>query len=365
MAKIINISDIDALMKSECTIDRNDIEYYDVREDPFELYGFYDPKGQSVFRRLPEDVSKATNSGVESLSKCTAGGRVRFSTDSDCVVIRAKEPRIHRMYHATLQMSAGFDIYIDDPDSGESVFYDVFKPSYNMTDNFTYMVKFESKEMRFITINYPLYGEVSDLYIGVCQGSYIGKGACYRNKKPVVFYGSSITQGGCASRSGISYTSIISRRLNIDFLNLGFSGSGRAEDAIVDYMSGLEMSVFVSDYDHNAPNIEYLHSTNYRMYEKIRAKHPEIPYIMISRPDFSKNNLKLADSILRRQIIVDDFHRAYIRNGDKNVYFIDGESFFNSKYADCTTVDDTHPTDYGMVCMANTIGNVLKKLEIK
>ena len=365
MARIIDISEIDSRMKSECTIDRNDIEYYDVREDPFELYGFYDPKGQSVFRRLPEDVSKATSHGVDSLSKCTAGGRVRFSTDSDCVVIRAKEPRIHRMHHATLQMSAGFDLYIDNPDSGESVFYDVFKPPYNMTDNFTYMVKFESKKMRYITINYPLYGEVSELYIGLCRGACLGNGARYRNKKPAVFYGSSITQGGCASRSGTSYTAIISRRLNIDYLNLGFSGSGKAEDAIVDYMADLKMSVFISDYDHNAPNTEHLRSTNYKMYEKIRTKHPDIPYVMISRPDFSKNESKVTDSILRRQIIIEDFYRAYIENGDKNVYFIDGEGFFNSEYADCATVDDTHPADYGMVCMADTIGNVLKKLDIK
>ena len=365
MAKGMDIAEIDFRMRGASNITRDDIVYYNVKEAPFELYGFYDPKGQDVFKRMPDGIAEATSKGVASLYKCTAGGRVRFSTDSDCIVIRAKLPRISRMYHTTLMMSAGFDLYIDDPVSGESEFYDIFKPPYDIVDNFTSMVNFPDRRTRYITINFPLYGEVSELVIGVCRGATLGEGAKYRNKKPVVFYGSSITQGACASRAGISYTSIISRRLNIDYTNLGFSGNGKAEDVIVDYMSGLDMSVFVSDYDHNAPNVEYLKATHYKMYEKIREKNPDIPYVMITRPDFYKNAGKRDDSVNRRRVVLESFHKAYDQNGDKNVYFIDGEGFFNGTYADCCLVDDTHPSDYGMVCMADTIGSVLKKLEIK
>ncbi|MBQ8850133.1 MAG: hypothetical protein IJ011_07380 [Clostridia bacterium] len=365
MAKPIDISELDFRMKGASAIKRDDVVYYDVKEAPFELYGFYDPKGQDVFKRIPDDVAEATSVGVAGLYKCTAGGRVRFSTDSDCVVIRAKEPHIHRMYHATLQMSAGFDMYIDDPASGESVFYDIFKPPYDMTDNFTAMVTFHSKETRYITINFPLYGEVGELSIGLCEGATVEEGAKYINEHPVVFYGSSITQGGCASRSGIAYEAIVSRRLNIDYINLGFSGNGKAEDAIVEYMTGLDMSVFVADYDHNAPNVEYLAATHYKMYERIREAKPDIPYVMISRPDFLKRGTDMRDSVLRRRVVLDSFHKAYIENGDRNVYFIDGEGFFNGEFADCATVDGTHPNDYGMVCMANTIGNALRKLKIR
>ena len=365
MAKVIDIAELDFRMKGTSSIKRDDIVYYDVKEEPFELYGFYDPKGQDVFKRIPDEVAEATSAGVVGLYKCTAGGRVRFSTDSDCIVIRAKLPSIHRMYHATLQMSAGFDLYLDDPTSGSSVFYDIFKPPYDMVDNYTSIINFGSRETRYVTINFPLYGEVSSLSVGLCEGATVGGGARYRNEKPVVFYGSSITQGGCATRSGLAYEAIISRRLNIDYINLGFSGNGKAEDAIVEYMSGLDMSVYVADYDHNAPNVEYLRETHYKMYEKIRAAQPDVPYVMISRPDFVKNEAKVTSSILRRQVVLDSFHRAYIENGDRNVYFIDGDGFFNGEYADCCTIDDTHPTDYGMVCMADTIGNVLRKIEIK
>ena len=364
MARLLDISELDFRMKGASAIKRDDIVYYSVKEAPFRLYGFYNPTTEDCFKRLPDDVAEATSPGVASLYKCTAGGRVRFSTDSDCIVIRAKLPHIHRMYHATLQMSAGFDLYLDDPVSGRSVFYDIFKPPYDMTDNYTAIVNFKNRDTKYVTINFPLYGQVSELSVGLCDGATLGKGATYRNEKPVIFYGSSITQGGCASRSGIAYPAIISRRLNINYVNLGFSGNGKAEESIVKYMAGLDASVFVSDYDHNAPDTEYLRNTHFRMYEMIRAVKPEIPYVMISRPDFSKNEEKRKHSILCRQVILDSFHKAYAELGDKNVYFIDGESFFNGEYADCATVDDTHPTDYGMVCMADTIGNVLRKIDI-
>ena len=365
MAKTIDIAELDFRMRGTSAINRDDIVYYDIKNAPFELYGFYDPKGQNVYKRLPDSVAEATSKGVAGLYKCTAGGRVRFSTDSDCVVIRAKLPTIRRMYHCTLQMCAGFDLYLDDPETGESTFYDIFKPPYDMTDNYTSIIKFSDRRTRYVTIYFPLYGEVSDLSIGLCEGATIGEGAKYRNKKPVIFYGSSITQGACATRPGIAFSAIISRRLNIDYINLGFSGNGKAEDAIVEYMSGLDMSVFVSDYDHNAPTPEYLEATHYKMYERIREAQPNIPYVMITRPDFHKNENKTTASVLRRKVVLDSFHKAYVENGDRNVYFIDGEGFFNNEYFDCCVVDDTHPSDYGMVCMADTIGSVLKRLEIK
>lgn len=362
MATITDISQLDHLMAAASSVKRDDLEFYNVKDAPFELYGFYDPKNQNVFKRLPDEVAAATSKGVFGLYKCTAGGRVRFSTDSDCVVINVREPRIHRMYHATLMMSAGFDMYLDDPEAGTSVFYDIFKPPYNMTDSFTSIISFPDRKKRYLTVNFPLYGEVSEMYIGLCKGASIDEGAKYAHQKPIVFYGSSITQGGCASRSGIAYTSIVASALNSDHLNLGFSGNGKAEDAIVEYMSGLDMSVFVCDYDHNAPNVEYLRNTHYKMYEKIRAANPTIPYVMISRPDFVKRGNDISDSVNRRNVILDSFHKARVENNDQNVYFIDGEVFFNNEFIDCTTVDGTHPADYGMVCMAQRIGSVLKNI---
>ncbi len=349
-------------MGSSVQAEEAGLRYYDIKEEPFRIYGLYRPCSEDAFKRLPDEVARATSEGVEGLYRCTAGGRVRFCTDSERISIRAKFSKIYRSYHTTLLMTAGFDLFIDDPNTGESVFYGVFDPPYALEDGYTATVKFPDRKKRYITINFPLYSELTELQIGLAKDAEVGEGALYRNKKPVVFYGSSITQGACATRPGNSYESVISRRLNIDYINLGFSGNCKAEDAIVDYMSGLDMSVFVSDYDHNTPNVEHLEATHFRMYEKIRAVHPSIPYVMVSLPDFSRNR---ENSAARRRIILDSFHRGYLERGDKNLYFVDGEGFFNGEYADCCTADNVHPTDFGMVKMADTIGNVLRKLEIE
>ena len=364
MAKSIDISKIDANLASYDKISEPDVKYFDVREEPFQIYGLYDPKGQTQFKRMPDDVAKATNPGVVTLYTNTAGGRVRFSTDSQYVVIKALMPTVTLFGHMTRLGVHGFDMYIDDPKTGRSSFYGSYIPPKDIVDGYEGIIKFQTKETRHITLNLPLYNDLTALYIGLAEGSYIGGGAKYANELPVVFYGSSITQGGCASRPGNCYQNMISRRLNMHYINLGFSGSGKAEDVIVDYMAGLEMSAFVSDYDHNAPTPEYLAATHYKMYEKIRAAHPDIPYIMITRPDFHKSKQSgIDDSIARRDIIMDSFRKARAA-GDKNVYFIDGESFFAGELEDSCTVDGCHPNDLGFSKMADVIGNCLCKLKL-
>ncbi len=365
MAKKIDISKIDANFASRDVIAEENAVFYDVREEPFRLYGFYGARTEDRFKRLPDDVAYATNNGVKSLYTNTAGGRVRFSTDSNYVIIRALMPTVTEFSHMTRLGVRGFDLYIDDPESGRSSFYGSYLPPKEISDGFEGIIKFKSKAMRYITINFPLYNDVTSLFLGLESEAKVSEGAKYANELPVVFYGSSITQGGCASRPGNCYQNIISRRLNMDYTNLGFSGSGKAEDAIVEYMSGLEMSIFVSDYDHNAPNPEYLKATHYRMYERIRAKQPDLPYVMISRPDFHKPHEEgLAESRARRDTIRQSYERA-IANGDKNVYFIDGESFFAGELCDSCTVDGCHPNDLGFSKMAEVIGNCLWRIGIK
>ena len=174
---------------------------------------------------------------------------------------------------------------------------------------------------------------------------------------PVVFYGSSITHGACASRPGRAYEAIISRKYDLNYTCLGFSGACKAEKAIVEYMATLQMSAFVSDYDHNAPTHEHLANTHHYLYETIREKHPEIPYFMITRPNFYFNE----DCIGRRDIIMKSYLDARAK-GDKNVYFIDGSAFFNGQSASDLTLDMTHPNDEGFCRMADYIGDVIAKV---
>jgi lysophospholipase L1-like esterase len=126
------------------------------------------------------------------------------------------------------------------------------------------------------------------------------------------------------------------------------------------YLASLKMSVFVSDYDHNAPTPEYLHDTHLRLYQIFREKQPDTPYLIISKPDYRSVNSQ-DRNIKRREIIVDTYRYAR-DHGDTNVYYIDGSSFFRGPYAESATVDGCHPNDLGFALMADAIESELRMI---
>ena len=329
--------------------------FYNVKEAPISIHGLYEPVSEGQFQRIPQALAQTLGGWMPGLARNTAGGRVRFKTNSGRMVIRAVTKHKGQMFHATPLMEAGFDVYVA-KNSGAQ-FAGATKPEFRLREegyDDTFWFPAGDKE---ITINFPLYGEVYDLQIGLERDATLEAHRPYRYEKPIVYYGSSITQGGCASRPGTAYQAIISRKYDCDYINLGFSGSARAEDPIVDFMADLEMSAFVSDYDHNAPDVEYLQKTHHRMYEKIREKNPDIPYFMVTKPDFAFRDEDRA----RRRVIMESYIEA-CKKGDKNVYFIDGSAFFNGvDIGDCT-VDFCHPTDDGFARMAAYMGDVIAKV---
>ena len=365
MGNHMDIAKIDQNLSVQTTLKESDICFYDGRKDPFDVYGFYDYRNEPDFKRLPDEVAKSVNPGVALLYLNTAGGRVRFSTDSQYVAIHAEMSGIGRMPHIPLTGSAGFDLYVDDPETGVSRYYKTFVPPYDMKDGFDSILKFKTRQLHHFTIHFPTYSNVKNLFVGLQQDAKLGHGVKYLALKPIVYYGSSITQGGCCSRPGNAYQNVISRRLHIDHINLGFSGNGKAEDTIIEYLAELEMSAFVSDYDHNAPNVEHLQKTHCKLYQRIREKHPDLPYIIVSRPDFDGGfdygyNYGHNDSIARRNVIYETYRFAY-QSGDRNVYFVDGESIFRGQCLDMCTVDGCHPNDMGFSLMASAIGNELER----
>lgn len=337
-------------------INKPDVKLYDVRKPPFALYGFYCPQTEAQFKRLPDEVAASISPKIESLSLNTAGGRVRFSTDSEYVAIRAEMPVMTQMPHMPLCGSAGFDLYIDDPESGHSRYRKTFMPLTNDADGFESVVSFSDRKMRYITIHFPLYSYVTNLFIGLQEDAALGEGLHYRKELPIVYYGSSITQGGCASRPGNAYENMISRNLQLDHINLGFSGNCCGEEAMANYIASIPMLAFVSDYDHNALNPQRLRETHQRLYDIIRSKHPDIPYIMISRPSFEGN---VCNSRLMREVILDTLRHAR-EMGDDNVWYIDGPSIFRGRFTDACTVDGTHPNDLGFALFAEKVEDELR-----
>lgn len=347
-----NISEIDKNFKVRTSIEKDDISFYDIKESPFKIYGVFYENGK--FRRIPESVAKTVNDGVAGLHANTAGGRVRFVTDSSYVAIHAEMPFAGKMPHFAFTGSAGFDLYITE--NGKDRYFKSFIPPVNIEDGYESVIEFGNSDLKEITIDFPLYSDVSALYIGLENTAVIKEHTPYKNENPVVFYGSSITQGGCASRPGLSYESILSRRFDTDFINLGFSGSARGEDEIAGYIKNLNMSVFVYDYDHNAPTTEHLRKTHSKMFEIIRKSNPDLPVIMMSRPKFI-----LTYEEKERFEIVEKTYLDAKNNGDKNVYLIEGKALM-AEAGNEGTVDDCHPNDLGFFSMAKAIEKVLEKI---
>jgi len=354
----ISIDSLDKNFKVETRIERDGIVFYDALTPPFSLHGLIYENREYV--RMPDSVAEKTSGpttrpgSVRALSKNTAGGRLRFITDSPYIAIKARVPKFNRMPHMPLTGQCGFDLYTGR--GKEARYRGSFIPPVNLEDEFESVIDIAEEGEKEITINFPLYNGVLELYIGLKAECKLLPPISYKTDKPIVYYGSSITQGGCASRPGTCYQAIISRELDADHINLGFSGNAKAEDNIADYIASLPMSVFVYDYDHNAPSLEHYEATHERFFLRFREKQPKTPVVFVTRP-----KLYLTPAEKKRvEIARATFMRAE-KNGDKNVYFIEGSSLM-ALAGDNGTVDGTHPTDLGFYSMAEGMIPTLKKI---
>lgn len=353
----LSVGEVDSNLRVETSLNLPATDWRSAKSGAFQIYGLWQPFSDDVFRRIPESVATETSVGVTAMHSCTAGGRIRFRTDSSFIALKVGMPNPGLFSHMAVMGSAGFDLYLSDGTS--SRFTAVFTPPMEIHGGYESMVSLPGGHvMRDILLHMPLYSGVSELYIGLEAGAQLLPGSRYLDRDPIVFYGSSITQGGCASRPGSAYTNLISRILNMDHVNLGFSGSACGEPSIVRHMASLKMSAFVCDYDHNAPTPEHLEQTLWPLYAAIRTAHPDIPYLFISKPDFRRDP---ALNEKCRAVVRAAFDRAQAA-GDSRVAFVDGETLFDGPFYSECTVDTCHPTDLGFSRMAAVIGKQLADL---
>lgn len=352
------MKEIDKNMTVASEINEPDTVFYNVKNSPFALYGFAEKEIGKPFARMDSEVAKKVSEGVYKTNFWTAGGRVKFKTDSPYVVVSLTFPAVvaswPQMSHLAVK---GCDMYqrIDE----KEVFVGAFIPPLGSNEGYQQILRFNTEGLHDVTINMPTYASISEMHIGLHKDATVMEGSRYVNEKPVVFYGSSITQGGCMSRPGTIYENILSRKYNVDYVNLGFAGNARAEDAMAEYISNLDMSAFVYDYDYNTPSVNYLEKTHEKMFKVIREKNPTLPIIIMSAPSgFDKEYIKN-----RRDVIFKTYENAK-GNNDENVYFIDGLVLFE-KYGygwGEPTLEGVHPTDLGFDLIAKSIGEVLERL---
>ena len=344
-----NITDFDPNFKVETKLQQDGLRFYDPLIAPFVINGVYKEDGH--FRRMPDAAAAAVSPGVRNMAMHTAGGRVRFRTDSPYVAISTVfGDDLGKMPHFAFTGAIGYDLYVD------NVYRKTFVPPIDIDSTGYESICYIEGErrMREIIIHMPLYTKVKELYIGLDDSAAIEAPTSYVNDKPVVYYGSSNTQGGCASRPGMTYQSIISRRFHSDHINLGFSGSAKGEDAMIEYLASLDMGMFVCGYDQNAPTVEHLRDTHEKLFLAVRATHPDIPIILLTHPSLDPRG---GERDVRQHIIETTYYNA-IAAGDSNVYYLNSAAMMALCGSD-GTVDSSHPTDYGFASIAAAIGNLM------
>ena len=350
-----DISCIDSNFKIKSSLEKEGLHFYNAEEPPFRVYGVFRENGK--YRRMPEKTAEKISEGVYGLHAHTAGGRVRFVTDSSYVAIHAELGSVGRMPHFTLVGSAGFDLYVRE--NGREIYSGSFVPPYSMKNGFDGIVEFDGEGKREITINMPTYTEVCSLYIGLDEHAVIEAPSSYIGEKPIVYYGHSITQGGCVSRPGYVYSAILSRRLHRDFINLGFSGSAKGEAEMAEYLAGLDMELLVLDYDYNAPTPEFLRSTHEKMFRAVREANPTLPIVLLT----TTPKLHYAGDHGERVKIVYSTYRNALNRGDENVHFLDASTVCDESDGPVgATVEGSHLNDIGFQCLANALETVIKPL---
>lgn len=368
----MNISEIDKDLSVQYGLTEPDMVWHDIKQSPFRVHGVFYDSAKGEYLRMPADVAEATSKNVGKLNRHTSGGRVRFRTNSTYIAIHAVMNKRSLMAHMPLSGQAGFDVFrrLD----GKDTFFFTMVPPPTMSEDYSgYTTGHKTYgELTDYTVNFPLYDGVRELYIAIKKDAVLDFAAPFDIEGPVVYYGNSITQGGCASRPGNAYPAILSRRLNCDFVNLGFSGSGKGEQTVARHIATLDMSAFVLDYDSNANSVAELRETHYPFYKTVREAQPDIPIVIISHPTaLHAVHYELAcDPLLwgsydeRRAVIYETYERARL-DGDENVYFINGKDIFRGEEWDACTVDGTHPNDLGFyrfaISLEKVLGPALKK----
>ncbi|MBQ5761486.1 MAG: hypothetical protein IIW02_01565 [Clostridia bacterium] len=326
---------------------------YTIYDKPLKVYGipFFEENKKLV--RLPDElINKLPN--LSHLGRRCAGARVAFKTDSPSITVKVVLKTLSVYPGMSIYACQSVQVLLGERDN--CVHLGIVSPSDYETKVFQ-RTFFKTSELEQITLYFPRNEQVEMIEVIVEDGAIVTEPTPFKYSKPVVLYGSSITEGGFCCNGFNSYIAILSRWLDFDFYNLGFSGNARGELVMADYINTFDMGAFVYDYDHNAPTVEHLRNTHKPFFDRIRDVHPNIPILMMTRPCEVYNE----DMKSRREVVKATYDVA-INSGDKNVYFIDGETFYGDSDRNLCSIDTCHPNDIGFYRMACAMRPVLKKM---
>lgn len=330
------------------------LRWHDATRWDVEGRAWADSKRVRWFDRLPADAEKTVTKEVWDRSRPSTGMMLRFVTDATSIHVH------YRLLKADLGMAhmpptgvSGVDLYARDA-TGQWRWVMVVRPTAQEMQ--TEIVRDLTPGRREYALYLPLYNGVESLSIGVPAGAQF-EGLPAR-PKPIVFYGTSTTQGACASRPGMACTAILGRRLDRHVVNLGFSGNGRMDAAIGDLLIKIDAAAYVIDCVGNM-SLGDITVKCVALVKQLRAARPATP-IFLLEGDHSPNSwiqpsiLKMKDE---KNVALRSAFTKLQQEGTRELYYLSGTHFFGD---DSEGVVDGHPSDLGFMRQADAIEPALR-----
>ncbi len=335
--------------------------WYDIRLLGVEGQGWSGADLKAPFDRLPVRAEGKVPGSVWGLSHHAAGLAVRFVTSSPSVRVRwTVTSEALAMPHMPATGVSGVDLYarVD----GRWHWLAVGQPQKGRTHTQTLASGLPQGEREYL-LYLPLYNGVSSVEIGLPEGQTLRRAPerPAASRRPIVVYGTSITQGGCASRPGMVHTAILGRRLDRPVINLGFSGSGRMEPELAHLLAELDPAVYVLDCLPNltAAEVEARVEPFVRI---LRQARPATPIVLAEDRTYADAVLIAANrqrNLDSRAALRQAFDRL-VADGVPGLVYLDGAGQLGADGED--TVDGSHPTDLGFLRMADAFEPVLRPL---
>ena len=327
----------------------------------FPVYGKCVENTSARYERLPASLEGVSRDAVWYLGRNSAGLYVRFRSDSPSIHVRWTSTFKYLMNHQTPTGTRGLDLYtIYD---GDWRYVCSARPDLDNATTTRRVIGNMDGTMREYMLYLSLYDGVSALEIGVEEGSVLDQPAVNRpdSRRPIVAYGTSILQGGCANRPGMVHTAILSRALDREVINLGFSGNALLDMEIADLMAAVEdPALYILDY---APNAwDYLiREKGEEFFRRLRDAHPDVPVIFIEDVIFPPTifDKVMLEEVTKKNIAQRELFQKLRSQGEKQIYYIKAEGMAGDDGE--ATVDEYHFTDLGMTRYVEHILPTVKK----
>ena len=353
--------------EKESTKDIN-ISYFGREHFLIEGTAIADSLKESPYDRLPISYKEKVREPVWNLSKASAGITVRFHSNSTSINLKWTVLNDLDMPHMASTGIKGIDLYTKYNNkwryvttAGALVGLKTYQNKSIPVDSINEyeLIKNMSSDFREYKLFLPLYDGVTKLEVGIDSTASIEK-ASPSAVKPIVFYGTSITQGGCASRPGMAHTNIISRKLDVDCINYGFSGNGRMETPIVELISEIDAHFYVIECMQNMDS-EQVSERVRPLVDMIRSNHPYTPIVLVENMMYTTAFLDqtIETTLIQENEALKNEFDKIIKRGTPNIFYIkDNKDFLLDNEG---TVDGVHLTDLGFLRYADYLIENFKK----